>query len=106
MFTYDSKTETPVLKDLRLCQATQLGSNEKHRTGAKCGEEMAAHIYYLLKPKGPPIRELVPQAAIGTVLMKGNELVQTDPCGSNFEVSPKSPQPLACTRRSTQPSAR
>ncbi|KAK4459172.1 hypothetical protein QBC42DRAFT_289823 [Cladorrhinum samala] len=89
-FTYDSTKQTPVLSDLRLCEATIANSDPRHRTSGSCGEEMVAHIYYLLYLKGPHIRDLYPRARIGTWINLGGGTVprQADPCGTNDDLQP------------------
>ncbi|KAK4220603.1 hypothetical protein QBC38DRAFT_526015 [Podospora fimiseda] len=87
-FTYDSAIETPVLQDLRLCQASS-ALNGEHRTRGSCGEEMAAHLYYILNPNGPKISELKPQAVIGTWVWSASSKLpyhqpwKTLPCGNS-----------------------
>ena len=96
-FTYDYQGEdaTPVLAQLNECQ-TQLQllleseSREGeetpvvgiHRTSGKCGEEMAAHLYYLYN-QGRPLRDR--HAVVGTVVTAviGQKPNPKNPCGDD-----------------------
>lgn len=48
-FTYDFGNN-PVRRSLRTCIAT----TREHRTKGKCGEQLAAHLYYIAHPEGSP----------------------------------------------------
>lgn len=83
-FTY-KYPGTPVLESLQLCQIVwrdngPTGSDKEHRTGGKCAEPTAAHLYYFSQ-----INALPPQSArVGTVVLQGGSTgaaVPTDPCG-------------------------
>ncbi|KAF3389738.1 hypothetical protein DPV78_011380 [Talaromyces pinophilus] len=87
-FTYQSGPNK-VLQILQMCQATYLadfpaGSATGHRTQGKCGEEMAAYIYYSLPTtKASKIDLDVQNAVIGTVGydVRQGKVVKKDPCG-------------------------
>lgn len=80
---------TRVLQILRICQATYMitsstVSNLEHRADDRCGEVMAAHLYYTLYDE-----LLLPSqhARVATVVKKteGN-LVPLDPCGDASQI--------------------
>lgn len=81
--------DTRVLETLRICQAAYMitsstGSNLKHRTDGRCGEVMAAHLYYTLyeTPFLP-----AQHARVATVVNDGDQnLGPRDPCGNPSRV--------------------
>jgi hypothetical protein len=93
-FTYEGEP-SKVLQILQMCQTTYLrdysaGTATKHRTEGKCGEEMAAHLYYLLPTtKASGIDLPAQHAVIGTVGKNPDTgLVEMkDPCGPGSIVS-------------------
>lgn len=94
-FTYQSGEPNKVLKILQMCQATYLkdytaGTAREHRTQGKCGEEMAAHMYYRLPTTETSGIDLDAQnAVIGTVWYNAedDEVITKDPCGPGSLVS-------------------
>ncbi|RYO91661.1 hypothetical protein DL766_009223 [Monosporascus sp. MC13-8B] len=89
-FSYGYKG-TPVLETLELCQITWRedgpggGETDKeHKNEGKCGELMAAHLYYSQDARITLARQ---NARIGTALRQPNGLVNTDPCGEPEKVS-------------------
>ncbi|KAI0403814.1 hypothetical protein F4802DRAFT_279354 [Xylaria palmicola] len=77
-FSYEYK-QTPVLGSLELCQIIWRDdgpgggtTDEKHRTEGKCGEPMAAHLYYSLDATTPLSKQ---QARVATVV-EGRDGVQ------------------------------
>lgn len=93
-FTYEGD-QTEVSLSLERCQTQYLesqpdGQATRHRTGGKCGEEMAAHLYYLLPATKASGAKLYAQnAVIGTVVVRGNNglALKTDPCQGETIVS-------------------
>lgn len=86
-FTYEFG-ESPVLEALQRCQAAwrddePARDDRPHRTHGRCGEIMAAHLYYMSHGKTSRLSER--NARVGTVLAanqkKGANLKATDPCG-------------------------
>ena len=83
-FSYTFR-DSPVLETLRLCQAiyresSVTGSDKEHRTAGRCGEIMAAHLYYV---QHPDTRLSDTQARIATVTIRNRQEAPaaTDPCG-------------------------
>ncbi|RYP70472.1 hypothetical protein DL769_004961 [Monosporascus sp. CRB-8-3] len=83
-FTYEYKN-TPVRETLELCQIVWREdgpgdgkTDKKHRTEGKCGELMAAHLYY---SEDATITLAERNARVGTVVEKRKNLENTDPCG-------------------------
>ncbi|RYP12543.1 hypothetical protein DL765_007245 [Monosporascus sp. GIB2] len=82
---------TPVLETLELCQITWRedgpggGETDKeHRNEGKCGELMAAHLYY---SQDATVTLAQRNARIGTVVEQSDGLKNTDPCGQPENVS-------------------
>ncbi|RAH52913.1 hypothetical protein BO85DRAFT_382852, partial [Aspergillus piperis CBS 112811] len=76
-------TDTPVAKALERCQVTwrrDFGKESIHKNEGKCGEEMAAHLYYLVHP-GKSLSSQKPRVA---TIVGGK---RTDPCTDNKGVS-------------------
>ncbi|GLA61967.1 hypothetical protein AtubIFM54640_002500 [Aspergillus tubingensis] len=72
-------TDTPVAKALERCQVTwrrDFGKESIHKNEGKCGEEMAAHLYYLVHP-GKSLSSQKPRVA---TIVGGK---RTDPCTDN-----------------------
>ncbi|RYP45986.1 hypothetical protein DL768_007736 [Monosporascus sp. mg162] len=89
-FTYKYKN-TPVLETLELCQIVWRehgpggGETDKqHRTEGKCGELMAAHLYY---SQDATVALAQRNARVATVVEKGREVKNEDPCGDPNQVS-------------------
>lgn len=93
-FTYQGEP-SEVSKILEKCQATYLerfedGTATEHRTQGKCGEEMAAHLYYLLPTtKANGVKLNAQNAVIGTVGLNQRDgtVVKKPPCGPGSIVS-------------------
>ncbi len=88
--------ETPVSRALNACQllsAEKTSVSRPHKNQGKCGEEMAAHIFYLLYP-GQDLASR--NAVVGTWVADDHTStlpVRTDPCGIADNVS-QDPCPL------------
>lgn len=88
-FSYEV-LDTPVKEALQRCQAAArdgpTGVDKPHKMQGKCGEEMAAHLYYLFN-QGRPLKDR--GAVVGT--FGADTLTSTprqkDPCGAEGEVS-------------------
>ncbi|KAK2811107.1 hypothetical protein FQN50_002443 [Emmonsiellopsis sp. PD_5] len=84
-FSYQQPTTSPVRQTLELCQMSWVSEykdtkEEGHRTEAKCGEPMAAHLYY---SSGPNLRLLnETNARIATWVRKAGDRPweRTNPC--------------------------
>lgn len=91
-FTYKQRPKTQVTLSLERCHATYLlhHPNTKaigHRRKGKCGEQMAAHLYYRAPSTGETsLRDQ--NARIGTVVYGNDGIVRaTPPCGRNNQAS-------------------
>ncbi|KAL1864952.1 hypothetical protein VTK73DRAFT_5581 [Phialemonium thermophilum] len=76
---------TDILLGLQLCQIVWRDygpgqSDTRHRNDGKCAEQMAAHLYYLSRPRPSPLSRQ--SARVGTIVRnnKGGK-AKTDPCG-------------------------
>ncbi|KAK3896774.1 hypothetical protein C8A05DRAFT_20327 [Staphylotrichum tortipilum] len=94
-FSYASP-ENPVSRALNACQimsAEKTSVSKRHKNQGKCGEEMAAHIFYRLYPG----QDLASRNAVVGTWVADNHLstvpVRTDPCGIADNVS-QDPCPL------------
>lgn len=80
-FTYEYNVNSPVLKDLQLCQQVwkdATNEDKEHRTRGKCAEPMACHVYYTLNPDAHLEKQ---QARIASVVENSQGVVeQQDPC--------------------------
>jgi hypothetical protein len=93
-FSYDGP-DTPVKRSLQLSQATwvresRTSADVLHRREGKCGEGMAAHLYYLFNDQPLSSRD----AVIGTWAAnnKDEDPKRADPCGDDpAKVSEASP---------------
>jgi hypothetical protein len=91
-YTYEGPT-SQVSLSLERCQATHLRRHRdttatRHRREGKCGEQMAAHLYYRSPTTGETsLRDQ--NARIGTVVYRASDGVvyQAPPSGNNNDVS-------------------
>jgi hypothetical protein len=82
-FSYDYG-DTPVLRDLQLCQQVwqeATGNDLEHKNQGNCAEPMASHMYYSVHTAHLANRN----ARVATVVTSGNTLQQQDPCPGPHE---------------------